>query len=84
MSEEVSGALSVPNKPSGFCGRKAVFTTSRQINKHSENEVRRKTGCGVGGGGENNMKNYKIGATYEYIVGTGGSGAGGDGGGGWW
>ena len=28
MSEEVSGALSVPNKPSGFCGRKAVFTTT--------------------------------------------------------
>ena len=26
MSEEVSGVLSVPNKPSGFCGRKAVFT----------------------------------------------------------
>ena len=31
MSEEVSGALSVPNKPSGFCGRKAVFTTSSGI-----------------------------------------------------
>ena len=28
VSEEVSGALSVPNKPSGFCGRKAVFTTT--------------------------------------------------------
>ena len=27
VSEEVSGTLSVPNKPSGFCGRKAVFTT---------------------------------------------------------
>ena len=27
VAEEVSGALSVPNKPSGFCGRKAVFTT---------------------------------------------------------
>ena len=26
VSEEVSGVLSVPNKPSGFCGRKAVFT----------------------------------------------------------
>ena len=26
MSEEVSGVLSVPNKPSGFCGRKAIFT----------------------------------------------------------
>ena len=25
VSEEVSGVLSVPNKPSGFCGRKAIF-----------------------------------------------------------
>ena len=31
VSEEVSGALSVPNKPSGFCGRKAVFTTTTTL-----------------------------------------------------
>ena len=31
VSEEVSGVLSVPNKPSGFCGRKAVFTTTTTV-----------------------------------------------------